>query len=486
MESNASALSSAAQTPNPIGFSPARKRPQGAFKGIGFILAIWVQEIFIQGLVPSLRSLAALMAIAKAVDADGRWCFFLLENLAQRCGKLSVSSLKRGIDDLVEAGIVRKLTRSETIDFFAEDIKRGRSVYQLPCVLELLVPAEDYPELVLEDINACRTKLGEEPLNAHNRPSLKRTSTPAHIGRAPSSDWSTDSFPGDFSHTEVDNSVRGTSSTGEQNRQKPRGGLFGIIDRIPNIFLANPVADREQLALAVEKLLRQGLGEAEVRSLLWGRERLRRPFPALMRRLCDMSAAHRYLNGTLGRGIHGSSLPTPSWPVPGEDSPDTQPKQFPVDDQGKATGTCPEHKNTRNVPGGTCSICGRRCRSEPGQLLPEPVAELNAPPQDALLPQPPQVALPEDPSLDPQTLVQMAASLNGTGRTPAEEPVLKGGLWLPAGSKPAPNARPLAAWARERIKQAPKPTTPDAPSGEPVIHSPARPPWRHGRVLVSS
>ncbi|GAA1465685.1 helix-turn-helix domain-containing protein [Nocardiopsis exhalans] len=486
MESTLTHPSSTSETPNPIGFSPSRKRPPGAFKGIGFILAIWVQQIFSKGLLPSLRSLAALMAIANAVDADGRWCFFFLENLAQRCGKLSVSSLKRGIEDLVEAGIVRKLTRSETIDFFAEDIKRGRSVYQLPCVLELLIPAEDYPELVLADINACRAKLGEEPLNAHNRPSLKRTGTPAQIGRAPSSDWSTDSSPGDCSDTEADGSVRGTSSTGEQTRQKPRGGLFGIIDRIPNIFLANPVADRERLALAVEKLLRQGLGEAEVRALLWGMERLRRPFPALMRRLCDMSAAHRYLSGALGRGVHGPSLPTPSWPVLGQSAPDTQPEQFPVDHQGKATGTCPEHKSTRNVPGGTCSICGRLCRSEPGQLLPEAVAELNASPPGVLLPKPPEPAPPEDAALDPQTLGRMAVSLNGTGSTPAEEPVLKGGLWLRAGSELAPNAQVLAAWARERIKQAPKPTAPDAPAGEPVIHSPARPPWRHGRVLVSS
>ncbi|GAB3712669.1 hypothetical protein [Nocardiopsis nanhaiensis] len=182
MESTASNLSSASETPNPARFSAPRKRPQGAFKGVGFILANWVQRMHRAGLIPTLRSLSALMAISDAVDVDGRWCFFLLENLAGRSGgTLSVSSLKRAIDDLAAAGVVRKLTRSETLDFFAEDINRGRSVYQLPCVLELLVPAEDYPELVLAEINACREELGEEPLTAHNRPPLTRRWTRAHL-----------------------------------------------------------------------------------------------------------------------------------------------------------------------------------------------------------------------------------------------------------------------------------------------------------------
>ena len=281
MESTLTHPCSTSETPNPAGFSPPRKRPRGALKGIGFILAIWVQEIFSKGLLPTLRSVSALMAIANVVDVDGRWCFFFLENLAKRSGgTLSVSSLKRAIDDLTDAGIVRKLTRSETIAFFAEDLKPGRSTYQLPCVLELLVPAEDYPELVLSEINACRAQLGEEPLTTHNRPSLSRRPTLAQVELTPSSDRPTDCSPSDCSGEGVAGSVRGTSTTGEQTRQKTRIGLFGIIDRIPNKLLSAPRADRERLALAVEKLLRQGLGEADVRVLLSGLERLWRPFPA--------------------------------------------------------------------------------------------------------------------------------------------------------------------------------------------------------------
>lgn len=172
-----------------------------------------------KGLLPTLRSLSALLAIADAVDADGRWCYFFLENLAARSGgTLSVSSLKRAVDDLAGAGVVRKLARSEAVEFFAKDISRGRSPHRLPCVLELLVPAEDYPELVLDEINACRAELGEEPLTSHNRPSLKRRRTRAQVEPTPGSDRPTDCPPGDGSGDEVENSVRGSANTGEQNR----------------------------------------------------------------------------------------------------------------------------------------------------------------------------------------------------------------------------------------------------------------------------
>ncbi|GAB3716800.1 hypothetical protein GCM10027590_14350 [Nocardiopsis nanhaiensis] len=459
MESTLTHPCSTSETPNPAGFSPPRKRPRGALKGIGFILAIWVQQIFSKGLLPTQRSVSALMAIANVVDVDGRWCFFFLENLAKRSGgTLSVSSLKRAIDDLTDAGIVRKLTRSETIAFFAEDLKPGRSTYQLPCVLELLVPAEDYPELALSEINACRAQLGEEPLTTHNRPSLSRRSTLAQVELTPSSDRPTDCSPSDCSGEGVAGSVRGTSTTGKQTRKKTRIGLFGIIDRIPNKLLSAPRADRERLALAVEKLLRQGLGEADVRVLLSGLERLWRPFPALMKRLCDMRAARRYLDGTLGRGIHGARLPTPPWSDWGEDDPFTQSKQFLVDSRGKASGTCPEHPTVRNIPGDTCAICGRLCRSVPDELMHEPAPEPNASPQGGSVPEIPEHFPPEDVALGPKTLGQIAASLNDTGRTPADDPVPRGGFWLPPGPGLSPNAQTVAAWARERIKKAHKPT----------------------------
>ena len=456
MESTLTYPSSTSETPNPSGFSPPRKRPQGALKGIGFILPVWVVRIFSQGRLPTLRSLAALTAIANAVDADGRWCFFFLENLVQRSsGTLSVSSLKRAIDDLAEAGIVRKLTRSAVIEFFAEDIKRGRSPYRLPCVLELLVPAEDYSELVLEEINACRAQLGEEPLTAHNRPPLTRRPTPAQTEPTPSSNRLTDCFPGDLSDTELDGSVRGTSSTGEQTQQEPRNGLFGIIDRIPNKCLADPVADRERLAQAVDKLLRQGLSEADVRALLSGLERLRRPFPALMRRLRDMGAASDYLNGSLGRGLHGSNLLTPSWPVPGEDGdPFARPEQFPVDSQGRASGTCPEHLTVRNVPGGNCAICGRRCRSVPGELMHEPEPGDAGLPDDAPTLRAADLSPEEEVVLDPELLGRMDGSLSGAGRAHGFEPVPGNGRRVSSGPGLRPRARTWADRAREQLEKA--------------------------------
>ncbi|GHC81595.1 hypothetical protein GCM10007079_21720 [Nocardiopsis terrae] len=413
MESTLTRPRSTSETPNPSGFSPPRKRPRGAFKGIGFILAIWVQQVYRRGVLPTLRSLSALLAIADVVDADGRWCYFLLENLAERSGgTLSVSSLKRAIDDLVEAGVVRKLTRSETIEFFARDIERGRSSYQLPCVLELLIPAEDYPEVVLEEINACRAQLGEEPLDSCNRPSLKRRGTPVQIEPAHSSDRPTDCFPGDCSDEGADGSVRGSESTGEQTRTKPRNGPFGLIDRIPDTFLSDPVADRVRLGAAVEKLLCQGLSVDDARGLISGLEALRRPFPALMWRMRNMRSARQYLDGLLGRGIH-SGLPAPSWPVPGEGDPFAQPERFLVDSQGRANRTCPEHGSTRNVPGGTCVICGRRCRSVPGELMHEPVPAPS--PENGPRPAKPSPA-PEE-GLDPELLARMSASLSG-GSTP--------------------------------------------------------------------
>ncbi|GAB3689497.1 hypothetical protein [Nocardiopsis oceani] len=426
MESTASNLSNTSETPNPAKFSPPRKRPRGAFKGIGFILAIWVQRMHRAGLLPTLRSLSALLAISDAVDADGRWCFFLLENLAGRSGgTLSVSSLKRAIDDLAAAGVVRKLTRSETLGFFAEDINRGRSVYQLPCVLELLVPAEDYPELVLAEINACRAELGEEPLNAHNRPPLTRRWTRAHTEPTPSSDRPTDCSPGYSSEDEAPGSVRGSASTGEKNRQKLRSGLFGIIDRIPDAFLSDPETDRERLGRAVENLLRQGLSAGTLRTLFSGIERLGRPFPALMHRLRSPRAARAFLDGSLGRGIHAPGTLVPSWPVPVGDDAFAQPEQFPLDSQGRANRTCPEHDATRNAPGSTCVICGRRCRSVPGELIHEPTRKTPDVSEPSGHPDPAEVQKPvrgvSDPDvpregLDPELLERMAASLDVAGR----------------------------------------------------------------------
>ncbi|MBE1458445.1 hypothetical protein H4W79_002659 [Nocardiopsis terrae] len=438
-------------------------------------MAIWVQQIFNKGLLTKPRSVLALMAIADVVDADGRWCYFLLENLAKRSGGLlSVSSLKRAIDDLVEAGIVRKLTRSETIEFFAQSINRGRSAHQLPCVLELLVPAQDYTDLVLEEINACRAQLGEEPLTVHNRPPLKRRRTPAQVDPAPSSDRPTDCSPGDGSGSEVDRSVRGTSSTGEQTRQRPRIGIFGLINRIPNSFLASPETDRDLLALAVEKLLRQGLGEPDVRALFSGMERLHRPFPALMRRLGDITYALNFLNGSLGRGIHTSPPRTIPWPGSYGDETSIRPEEFRLDSLGRATGTCPVHDNTRNLPGGNCTICGEPCRSEPGQIMPEPGRGANPPPQRA--PRSAPGPEPSDPppgsaeaALVPELRARMLVSLNGGERAPAADPVAKSTVRSARTSGLSPQTLTLLDQLRERFERPRRPEGTDTPEAVPAL-----------------
>ncbi|WP_239646043.1 hypothetical protein [Nocardiopsis valliformis] len=469
MESNASTPSSTAETPNPAGFSAPRKRPQGAFKGIGFVLAAWVQKVRRKGLLTKSRAVVALMAIADAVDADGRWCYFLLENMANKPScTLSVSSLKRAINDLVEAGIVRKLTRSETIDFFAEDIGRGRSPYQLPCVLELLVPAKDYSERALVEINTCRARLGEEPLTAHNRPPLKRRPTPGQGEPAPSSNRATDCSPGDVSHTEVDSSVRGTSSTGEQTRQKPRTGIFSIIDRIPSSFLSSPETDRNLLARAVEKLLHQGLSEPDARALFSGMERVRRPFPLLMRRLCSLKNALDFLNGDLGRGVHTSRLSPPSGSDSDEEKTSTRCKGFRLDSLGQATGTCPEHATTRNIPGGRCKICGELCRSEPGQTMPKPQQGADTParggPESAPAPEPSGPTPGAEEDLDPELKAQMLDSLNDGGeRAPTAQPDSKSTVRPARASGLSPRTRALLDQLHEKLTRSRRPDGTDTP-----------------------
>ena len=85
-----------------------------------------------------------------------------------------------------------------------------------------------------------------------------------------------------------------------------------MINRIPDKFLSDPVADRERLGRAVENLLRQELSAGATRALLSGVERLGRPFPALMHRLGSLRSARAYLDGVLGRGIHAPAAAVPS------------------------------------------------------------------------------------------------------------------------------------------------------------------------------
>ncbi|MFL1442442.1 hypothetical protein [Nocardiopsis protaetiae] len=148
--------------------------------GIGFIPAIWVVDALRSGVFPNLRAHTAASIIADTADRDGRWCFLCLDTLVARsCGTLSLSTAKRAIKDLIDAGVVRKLPRSELAVFFAADLAAGRRrADNLPDVLELLIPASAYTRhdpRVLEEINEVRTRLGEEPLTPDNRPDLTTT-----------------------------------------------------------------------------------------------------------------------------------------------------------------------------------------------------------------------------------------------------------------------------------------------------------------------
>lgn len=455
MESTASALSSTSETTNPPGFSPARKRPRGAFEGVGHILALWVLRLYRKGLLPTPRSFMLLSALADIVDIDGRWCFYHLENLAARCnGFLSVSSIKRAIDDLVELGVVRKLNRSQTLDFFADDIARGRSVYRLPCVLELLVPAESYPEPVLAEINECRAALGEEPITSHSRPPLK-PKTPAHGELSLSSYRATDSFPGDSSGNGVGGSVRDSMSTGEEERQKQQNGPHGIIARIHDRFLAEPQADRQRLATAVDHLLSQGLGVREARALFSGLDRLKNPFPALMSRMRSLKAAQAFLAGTLGGSVNTLGPSSPNWPTPDDPEPFSRPERFLLDSQGKATHTCPEHSSARNEPGGTCAICGRRCRSAPHEIMHDPAPEWAAQPEEGHAPaehetQPP--AVPEE-ELDPQLQALITASLAEASKAaPPSPPTLTLSPWKALSSGISPASRTVVDDLRDLLR----------------------------------
>lgn len=447
MHFTASAPFSASESPNPFGFPPAAKRPVGVFTGIGFILPLWVQRMFREHRLPTSRSLTLIMALSDIVDVDGRWCFYHLDNLAERCGRLlSVRSLKRAIEDLVRVGLVRKLDRPQTLDFFAADIARGRSIHRLPCVLELLVPADAYPGPVLAEINACRAGVGEEPITPHNRPAPRYRRPRVQIDLAPSSNRATDSFPGDSSGNGVGGSVRGSASTGEEKQQRQPNGPHGIIDRIHDRFLSDPQADRQQLAMAVDDLLDQDLSVEEVRALFSGLDRLKRPFPALMFRMRSLKTARAFLVGALGGGIDARGPSSPSWSVMEDVDPFAEPERFLLDSQGKATHTCPEHWRTRNEPGGTCAICGRWCRSVPGEIMHDPVPESTAPPEGPPAPGEQGAELPAalEEGLDLRLRSLIAASLEeagGAALSPPPPTALDTGPWKTLGSGISPRSR---------------------------------------------
>ncbi|WP_433701660.1 hypothetical protein [Nocardiopsis sp. CA-288880] len=267
----------------------------------------------------------------------------------------------------------------------------------------------------------------------------------------------------------------------------PRGLARSLLARIPDSVLRRPGPDREALAGALDRLAGQGMRTAELGALLEGAETLRSPFPALMRRLGGVKDARGFLDGRLGAGVRcgGGGAPAPPWApaprtdrlaqgVPAPRRPDdgdafAEPPGFAVGPDGAAPRTCPDHPGVRNVPGGSCRVCGGACRSVPGEILhPRRDPGVGAartggdPPGSPARPEGP-VRAAEDPAgapldgsgtggagdgeageTDPAVLALMRASLAGDRRGPARPPVR-------TGRAPTPAARAAVDSVRRRL-----------------------------------
>ncbi|MFI6577866.1 hypothetical protein ACIBFB_18915 [Nocardiopsis sp. NPDC050513] len=416
-----------------------RKRDLGVMRGVGFIPLLWISRAMHEGLIPGRRALPVAIAIANAVDADGRWCFLTRESLVVRCGGMaSRSTVGRALDDLVDAGLIRRLSRSQVRAFFAEDLAAGtRSADRLPEVLELLIPASVFAEPTLAEINDVRARLAEDPVDAATRPyprgrTTGQIDTPRVQTDVPdTSDRHTDLYPNHPYPSDPSPSVRGPV---------PEEPALPQIARIPDAALGNPAADRAALDRAARKVLDEGLAADELAAVLRDATTARRPFPALLRRLGSPEDARAFLDGRLGRGVRGNP-PSPFAGVPlprSGDHPDpfARPPEFLVDAAGTAPRTCPDHPAIRNVPGGTCRLCERPCRTVPGELM-HPPAPAKPPP-----PEPPV----EDVAIDPALLERARASLDRGKRRPSAPP--------PHPPAPAPARREAVAEARRRLAEA--------------------------------
>ncbi|WP_304455414.1 hypothetical protein [Nocardiopsis sp. YSL2] len=390
-------------------------------KDTGFNPVIWVVQAIRRKLIPGSSAALVAIGIAGAVDADGRWCFLRRASLVQRCGEtLSPSTVGRALDELVRVGLVRKLPRSQVRDFFADDLAaEHRSPDRLPNVLELLVPAEDYPARALERINRVRAELGEEPITPATRPS------PAPGAACHPAQPTRHHDTGDPSPCTTDlslDSSLGDASPSVRRQAPPEPAAAPLLAHVPDDALNDPDADRTALERAARRVLDEGLEPGELTAVLGNATALRRPFPALMRRLRSAGDARAFLDGRLGRGVdragsrgagRGESaegpaggldggpggkpggdrpcrtpVPAPTPPFGGiplpraalDDDPFARPPEFTVDSAGTAPRTCPHHLGVRNVPGGRCRVCGGPCRSVPGELL-HPGSSESSPPE---------------------------------------------------------------------------------------------------------
>jgi hypothetical protein len=447
----------------------------------GFHPSIWVDDALRAGLIPSSRAYLVARVIAGAVDVDGRWCYLFVDTVTARTGGLaSASTVKRGLADLVRAGLVRRLPPGEARRFFAEDIAaRRRYGDRLPTVLELMVPASAYPAPVLERINRQRAALGEEPLTVRSRPGPGAVTTgqiePGDVSHRPTDP----SFIPPLSDA-ADRSVRGSDTTGRAPaRETAEAHALEAVADIPDGLLRDPGADRAALARAVERLSGEGLDAAALAALVSGANALARPFPALMRRLASPRSARDFLDGRLGAGVHRPRGPAPIPPprAPYDDGGDgfDRPPEFAVDAAGTAPRTCPEHPGVRNVPGGRCRACQGPCRSVPGELLlpapptpPPPRRPESGPTDGGTAPVPggdTEVGASAVQEIDPvlagrlrASLAEAAAAARGQGPPERSAPARAGGPPRPAVSaraggppRPAAPREPYSPRARQTI-----------------------------------
>ncbi|MCY9783550.1 helix-turn-helix domain-containing protein [Nocardiopsis sp. EMB25] len=444
-----------AETPDPVdSFARGpRRREKGAMKGVGFIPVLWVARALRESLLPCSRTVPVALAIADAVDADGRWCFLSHETIVRRCGgTVSRSTVERALDDLADAGLIRRLARSQVRDFFARDVADGvRQADRLPEVLELLIPASVFAEPTLAEINEVRAGLDEEPLDAATRP-YPRVGTTPQIEGAPvrsdvrdTSDRRADPSPTHPYPSDPSPSVR--TREPEEAAPEPPDGMPDtpagpLIARIPDTALLSPRADRAALVRAARRVVDEGLEPRELTAVLRDAATARRPFPALMRRLRGPEDARAYLDGRLGAGVARTAVPPPVVPRPRSAfdepaDPFARPPEFSVDAAGTAPRTCPDHPAIRNAPGGTCRVCDRPCRTVPGELM-HPPAPPKPPPA---APEPPV----EDVAVDPVLLERMRASLDEGRKCTTTVPPSPSALPSPARRKAVSDVRRLLA-----------------------------------------
>ncbi|MFW5418881.1 hypothetical protein J0910_19890 [Nocardiopsis sp. CNT-189] len=225
---------------------------------------------------------------------------------------------------------------------------------------------------------------------------------------------------------------------------EPPGWAIGLLSPVPDAALARPAADRRALALRLAALADAGVDRSALAAAVASAGSAARPYPALSARLASPQAVRAWNARTLGAGTGTAPLPPGGRPggAPDPTAPtgsaasartagsgrgsrepsDTAPG-FTADSSGRAARTCPAHPAIRNVPGGTCALCGGPCRGFPGEdLAPPPAvpdtgqtgADRRRPERPFGAPAPGSGA--EEPEIDPESMERMLDSLTAAAR----------------------------------------------------------------------